>query len=174
MRLFAPPLPLLTVGWSLVCLVVFARDREHRLSPPRNLTILRKTETRHRDTGKVLLFVTAVVKSMTGGDHLAELTHLWPFILTKSQLLGSADLVLHIAYNPRDAVLPGPPGATSHTLHRVGRTDPHALRSVTQIAQSFPNNYIRVFFVENPGYQSGAIKCMRDAVELDLFQGYDW
>lgn len=81
---------------------------------------------------------------------------------------------MFMGYNPREALLLGPPGATSQTLRKVAKSDPHSIRMVAQAAHSFPNNYIRVFFVENPGYQPGAIKCMQDAMKLGLFDGYDW
>ena len=107
------------------------------------------------DVGRVLLFITAVIQNGAGSDHGSHLHHLWPVLLRKNRMLRSADILLYVGVYKNEF--------SEQIVH-----------TVTKCVHGFPNNNIRVFIVENIGYQEGAIDSMLDGVRNHWFDSYDW
>ena len=143
--LLLPLMGMVLLGWTNGALIIKNFTLRHTIDVEQDPSI-----------GKVLLFMTAAVHSKLKTDHLSDLSHLWPIVLRKNLLLRSADVIVYVGVGRKD---------------RAYASNMHALeRSV----QSFPNSYIRVFIVENPGYQRGAIEAMADGVLQHWFDGYSW
>jgi hypothetical protein len=79
-------------------------------------------------------------------EHTDAFRLVWPVVVAKSTLLQEADVFLHTTTAP-----------------------PHGF-----LDSIFVDNHIRVEVVNNTGYQQGAKKAMKDAVDNGWFTGYEW
>ena len=127
----------------------------------RNMTVIPAARSPFRaaldpSIGKVLLYFTAVAKEHSSSDHMGDLTHLWPVVLRKNQMLRSADIILYTAVE----------GDSNH--------NEMIFRHLEMSAEAFPNELVKIFLARNVGYQEGAIEAMLDGARNRWFEGYDW
>lgn len=124
---------------------------------------------------KVLLYFTTTLKGYylrhyPRSNHLSQFKNIWPFALRKSDLLRNSDVLIHatVTLNDRSNAY------NQKNKTALAKTPDHLCRGLSQAVRFFPNRNITIRFIENPGYQAGAIKSMVDGYRQGWFAPYDW
>lgn len=138
------------------------------------IRIIDKSEKKlyeYNATGKVLLYFTSILMP----DRLEHFKHLWPLALRKSDMLRNADILIHAGvYKSKNNQVYGSEPRMAKKLVNVSATPLHLYNTLLRSISVFPNQYIRIRYFDNPGYQQGAVKSMIDGLHEDWFTGYDW
>lgn len=177
-------LPFSILSILLLGLMGFSAEIDHALYMINN-TFLRSIDPSlnhlySSNHSKVLLYFTTSLEGHFQSRHhpkanqLPQFKYLWPFALRKSDLLRNADVLIHASVTFNDHTPIHDVMNKTTGMKYVDATPEHLCRGLTQAVRSFPNCNVTILFMENPGYQGGAIKAMVDGYQQGWFAPYDW
>ena len=87
-------------------------------------------------------------------------------------MLRNADILIYagVSLHANSTVI-----SPDHKQHNnITATPPYLYYELHQAAVSFPNKNVTIKYINNVGYQQGAVEVMVDGLEEGWFNGYDW
>ena len=122
--------------------------------------------------GKVLLYFSSTLETHWGkSDQLSQFKYLWPIALRKNNMLRNADILIYagISLHDNNTVI-----SNKKKQYNISTTPAYLYYELHQAALSFPNKNVTIKYMNNVGYQQGAVKVMIDGLNEGWFNGYDW